>query len=356
VTGSNRDFRTCSTRSLSRCAGSLSWAELVSTSIGRMGIDAIGDEAGFIGQLTTWQIGCLQFVRAQSRGVSVRARSLCDREARRRPANLWIGICLDGSYTVASGGNVTEVGPERITIFGGARSRTVTFAESCDLLWVKIPRLLFPTQLPDEDHTAIDSSRGAGYLVQHLFRGIINTAQEPDLGDTAAVADGVVRLVSAMVTRHKQNDEIGSTHRSIALQRIKQHIEQNLSSDAICPQSVADALGMGPRYINKLFEGERTSLMRWTWSRRLERARLALQRGDQSSMSELAYGLGFKNQSHFSRAFKARYGYPPSRTNQRVADQSPLSSRALMLPDHESTRGCQTSADRGHRLARDSLK
>jgi hypothetical protein len=47
-------------------------------------------------------------------------------------------------------------------------------------------------------------------------------------------------------------------------------------------RSVANALGMRPRYINKLFA------------------------------TEVAGALGFKNDAHFSRSFRARYGRSPS--------------------------------------------
>jgi transcriptional regulator GlxA family with amidase domain len=121
-----------------------------------------------------------------------------------------------------------------------------------------------------------------------------------------------MKLVSAAMTPLLPDSPAISAHQAAALQRVKHHVEQNLGNDALCLQSVADAVGLSPRYINKLFEAEATSLMRWTWSRRLQRAHGALQTGGRRAISELAYACGFKNLSHFSRSFRERYGCAPS--------------------------------------------
>lgn len=45
---------------------------------------------------------------------------------------------------------------------------------------------------------------------------------------------------------------------------------------------------------------------------RLEKAKSLLLAGDGVSAQEVAYMAGFKNRSHFSQAFKKRYGVAPN--------------------------------------------
>jgi AraC-like DNA-binding protein len=275
-------------------------------------VDALGGGEGFYGRLASWRLGCLKFVRASGTGAPVRA--VADRGRAPVPGlhNVWLGMCLHGSYEIAGRHRAVEVGPSHGAILDYARPRSMSFAPSCDLLWVKLPHVLLPPQLLEEDHVIIDGTRGAGYLVRQLLQGIVDQGPHADLGDTEAIVAGVMKLVSAAVSPLLRESPACSAHQAALLQRVKQHVEQNLGNDALCLQSVARALGLSPRYINKLFEAEQTSLMRWTWGRRLQHAHASLRSGGRRAISELAYECGFKNLSHFSRSFRARYGCAPS--------------------------------------------
>ncbi len=72
-------------------------------------------------------------------------------------------------------------------------------------------------------------------------------------------------------------------------------------------------MGLLVRYLNRLFNAEQTSLMRYVWNRRLEKCRDELvQPGTGSQrVADIAMRWGFSDMSHFSRAFKARFGISP---------------------------------------------
>ena len=50
---------------------------------------------------------------------------------------------------------------------------------------------------------------------------------------------------------------------------------------------------------------------RWIMERRLDMAKHLLQNG-KGPAQDVGYCVGFKNRSHFSQAFKKRFGYAPS--------------------------------------------
>ena len=53
------------------------------------------------------------------------------------------------------------------------------------------------------------------------------------------------------------------------------------------------------------------SPLRWIMERRLDMAKRLLESG-KGQAQEIGYSVGFKNRSHFSQAFKKRFGYAPS--------------------------------------------
>jgi len=104
------------------------------------------------------------------------------------------------------------------------------------------------------------------------------------------------------------------SQRTATLSRVKLFIKANLADPNLCARTVASRLKLSTRYLNRLFESEGTSLMRYVWSQRLEGAasELANPRLRKASISTISFGLGFKNLSHFSYTFRERFGIPPS--------------------------------------------
>jgi len=109
-------------------------------------------------------------------------------------------------------------------------------------------------------------------------------------------------------------DDNRASYKSATLLRVKQFIEANVESEKLSGHWVAAEMRLSQRYLNRLFESEGTSLVRYIWTRRLERAakNLGNPKLRQRSISTIAHNLGFKNTSHFSYAFHGRFGLSPS--------------------------------------------
>jgi AraC-like DNA-binding protein len=77
--------------------------------------------------------------------------------------------------------------------------------------------------------------------------------------------------------------------------------------------AIESGTGLSARYINELFEHEDTSLMRYVWNSRLTHCHKELSSPDcfPNRISEVALQWGFNDFSHFSRAFKKKYGVSP---------------------------------------------
>jgi AraC family transcriptional activator of tynA and feaB len=114
-----------------------------------------------------------------------------------------------------------------------------------------------------------------------------------------------------------------SSARSMALLNVRAAIEARLSDPALDALTVAASAGVSVRYANALLAEEDTSIMRLTQARRLARCKKALDDPLQNhrTLSEIAYGWGFSDMTHFGRSFKSMYGVLP-RDYRRLAKQA----------------------------------
>lgn len=96
------------------------------------------------------------------------------------------------------------------------------------------------------------------------------------------------------------------------LTNIEDYIESYIADDSLSPGTIADAFEISTRYLHKLFERSGRSVGRWILARRLERSAQELLDGN-VNITHLAFKWGFKDLGHYSRAFKNRFGVPPSR-------------------------------------------
>jgi AraC family transcriptional activator of tynA and feaB len=105
-----------------------------------------------------------------------------------------------------------------------------------------------------------------------------------------------------------------SSARSFTLINVRAAIEQRLNDPTVDADTIAGASGVSVRYANAVLAKEGTSITRLIQARRLERCRKAFEDPSQASrtVSEIAYGWGFSDMTHFGRKFKAAFGVPPS--------------------------------------------
>ena len=99
---------------------------------------------------------------------------------------------------------------------------------------------------------------------------------------------------------------------STNLRRAISFIESNLYQD-FSSAELAAGVGMSLSTIQRMFQKELdTTPMKYVWRRRLEDSYLLLQTG-RFSVSEVAYHIGFKDASAFTKAFVKKFSFPPSK-------------------------------------------
>jgi AraC-like DNA-binding protein len=133
---------------------------------------------------------------------------------------------------------------------------------------------------------------------------------------TSIAATHVQDLVALAFGARRDAAEVanGRGLRAARLRAIRADIMNNLGSDEVRAAALAARHGVTPRYIQKLFESEGTTLSRFVLRQRLASVHRMLTdpRHAGSSIGTLAYSAGFGDLSTFNREFRRCYGATPS--------------------------------------------
>ncbi|PNU05018.1 helix-turn-helix domain-containing protein [Novosphingobium guangzhouense] len=114
----------------------------------------------------------------------------------------------------------------------------------------------------------------------------------------------------------RASEDMAPPRQSIADRRLEdvlRFIEVHLSDPQLSTAMVAKGCGISPRYLSFLLRLRDTSFSELVWEQRLAKAKAWLSASDPRdiSISEIAYGVGFKSPAHFSRMFKRVFGANP---------------------------------------------
>lgn len=108
------------------------------------------------------------------------------------------------------------------------------------------------------------------------------------------------------------HDAACSQGKNLLVERAKAALRQD-PQGRLTLDALAERLEVTPRRLRYLFRREvGTPLHRYHRNLRLDMAMQMLRRGPERSMRELAEAYGFCDEFHFSRAFRQRFGIPPS--------------------------------------------
>lgn len=98
------------------------------------------------------------------------------------------------------------------------------------------------------------------------------------------------------------------------LQKAKVSIANNCWRQDLSVATVAQELGVTPRYLQRLFEADGKTFSSFVIEQRVKRAHRMLREPGyaERTVSSIAYDVGFGDLSYFNRCFRRTYGATPS--------------------------------------------
>ena len=113
----------------------------------------------------------------------------------------------------------------------------------------------------------------------------------------------------------KPHSTLGDLRRSLItdtsmFNRVVLHIERNIESQELSPQSICRHVGISRSQLYRLFV-DAGGVANYIRLCRLMKARAELTSASRQRIANVAYKYGFTSHAHFSRVFKQYFGYTP---------------------------------------------
>jgi AraC-like DNA-binding protein len=216
----------------------------------------------------------------------------------------------DGRQAINEVGSFVLVDPGRpYTTLYPTRTKSITFTIAREALKSRLGNIAAVTA------RAVNAQGPLAKLASGYLALLPEHADALDDSAGSAIAGQALDLVALTISSaFDGRGTVLSSPRAVASLRLKQVIEARLTDPDLKPAAVAAETGISLRYANALLSLDGSSLERYIMARRLERCRRALEDPMQAhrTISEIAYGWGFSDLSHFARRFRKAFCLSPT--------------------------------------------
>ncbi|GAB0113909.1 acetamidase/formamidase family protein [Acidisoma sp. C75] len=244
---------------------------------------------------------------------------------------LLLGLLLSGTARLESG---APLGPRDLLCWPMGPG---------PLLRPGVPCRLFLLHLPRRDPRWAALAEGLAETAEPLrladqpvLAGLLSTIGDALDSGTEAVLSALETALGEILPTILGALSGGTAQRAALRQRILAAIERRLAEPHLNLSRFAAEEGMSERAVQKLLEGEGRSFSQHLRHRRLTRAADALRDPTQAALAvaEIGFRCGFEDPTHFSRAFRQRFGLSPAqhRAQGEAAASAPAPLRSRGRP------------------------
>lgn len=234
-----------------------------------------------------------------------------------------VSIQAQGRGVVRQDGRDAVLSAGDFALYDSTRPYQLLFDDSFEQIVLKLPRERLRSELRGTEAltaTTVSGKQGAGHLLLGMIRMLQVDIDMLQPASALAVANGVQSiLVAGLQTLPAARAPSLSNLTAYHLARVKRRIDEQLADPSLSVGSLAASLGMSASHIHRVFKSEPLTPSQYIWERRLEACSRDLlePRLAGKPVGEIAYGRGFNDAAHFSRAFRERFGCSPRQWRQQ---------------------------------------
>ncbi len=233
---------------------------------------------------------------------------------------------LEGVRRYCQEGTVAVLKPGDSTLLDSGRPWSSNCAGDCARLYLRAPLWFVENRLRVTRLPPLPRIPGASGLGATLFRLASSLYEQAEIltpEEGLAAIEAYLDILSGCIG-HREAGATPMGRSSDLCSRIEQFIEAHLADPALNPASVASAVGISVRHLQRLFAAKGSTVAEWARERRLERCWTDLSdpRFCGKSITEISFFWGFSDSAHFSRSFKARFGVSPRTFRSRAWSDS----------------------------------
>lgn len=216
------------------------------------------------------------------------------------------GLSQDGRYATLSSGD--------LVLQDQARPFDLELGQLSHAAMVMIPRPLLASRLSSVGNLAarrVSATSRIGPMVasvvQQLFIMDDGAEDAIDRRLRASTLDIVATMLEAEVGQAS-----AAPRSERRLDEVKAFILARMHDCELDAEMIAQGMCIALRTLYRLFAQEAITPIQWLWEQRLTASYRLLSEGRGARVTEVALSHGFKDLSHFSRAFRTKFGMAPS--------------------------------------------
>lgn len=225
-------------------------------------------------------------------------------------------------YTVfqLAGEAIIEQDDRQVTLAAGDIT-LIDAARPCSIVWQQTSRqasLLLPRQrvAPSGDIATACRLDKSLPMVQLSQRLLLESMGGTTL--SASESEAALEAIACLLRPVLHQREPAPSRREKQFQKIIALIDASIQSEHLRPEWLASETGMSVRSLYRLFADKGLVVAQYIKNRRLDLCARALQNAhDDEKLAGIGYRWGFSDHSHFSTAFKQRFGVSPGEYRKR---------------------------------------
>lgn len=282
------------------------WNELVDRIYSGTYVNIPGDD--FQGEMLAWQVGDLSMIRPASTQSMVGRQPRYDGEE-----SLILHLQCRGTSLHRQAGSDSELQPGDF-VLASPHMRYEMELTAHELLVVEFPRAPLAERFPGLDDALRQRMCGAspGGRVFHdfllsLWQQGDRSAHDPEweMGVNSVFYDLAALAMRGAQRPIERGGDDDLRKRVIAM------VDANLADPSLKTTTIADACSASVRTIQNIFAAMGTTPTAYVLERRLRRAADLLVARPGTSITEIAFELGFNDSAYFTRCFRQHFGTAP---------------------------------------------
>ncbi len=226
-------------------------------------------------------------------------------------SHFYLAFQLRGNSLMEQGERQAVLSPGDITFIDASKPCNFTYQQSSRQLSLVLPRNYLEQPLHFAEPPCaqrIGAEHAVAKLSQQLVLGSMQNPQM-SMAESEAVLNAVATLLRPAFVGQ---DEGRDAHERIFIRSLAL-IDKHIQSEQLRPEWVASEIGVSVRSLYRMFARKGLVVAQYIKNRRLDLCAQALRQAkERQKLSHIGYDWGFADHSHFSTAFKARFGVSPS--------------------------------------------
>lgn len=297
----------------------------------------------FDAEVRCTQIGRLRLAKAVSRAATVRRSK--PQAAKEDAHRFFLHVQLQGQLLVKQEGHEALLEEGDLVLSDSTLPYSLSYDDLCSTLVLIVTAEELKHHLPTPEEVIgvkLSGSKGLSRTTSLMLRSVWEQAEEgfpPELG--SRIADGILDVFATSWAATRNIVVADAAIVGARRIQIKRYIEANLRNPDLNVRAVAAAFGISPRYLHILFASESETVSSYILRRRLEECgkQLTDVLWQRRTITEIAFGWGFNNATHFARVFRNHFGTSPRDYRNSQARRDLLIRGRWSLPRRGRARG-----------------